>query len=207
VFGTSGAEELGAVAAGGSRGGRARTESAARRSSPVTRAGPPRRSPARATALIVGGVLVAVAVLVAILYSIGGGGSGTTSATTAGSTAGANTGTAHSGSHARRASGGNRAETSVAVLNGTETAGLAHKISSNLRQSGYTRATALNGRPSGANQVTVVEYAGGHLQDAQGVARSLGVTRVQPMESSTASLAGSAGVAVIVGVDKAATGP
>jgi LytR cell envelope-related transcriptional attenuator len=85
--------------------------------------------------------------------------------------------------------------------------GLAHKISGKLRQSGYTRAAALNGRPAGSNQVTVVEYTGGHLRDAQGVARSLGVTRVQPMESSTASLARSASVAVIVGVDKAATGP
>ena len=57
---------------------------------------------------------------------------------------------------------GNPAETSVAVLNGTGTTGLAHRISGNLHQSGYSKATALNGRPPGANQVTVVEYASGH---------------------------------------------
>jgi hypothetical protein len=95
----------------------------------------------------------------------------------------------------------------VAVLNGTETTGLAHNISGNLRQSGYTQATALNGRPPGANQVTVVEYTRGHEADAQGVARSLDVSRVQPIEASTASLSGSAAVVVIVGLDKAATVP
>ena len=95
----------------------------------------------------------------------------------------------------------------MAVLNGTETEGLAHKISGNLRQSGYTQATALGGHPPGANQVTVVEYARGHQADAEGVARSLGVTQVQPIEPSTASLSGSATVVVIVGLDKAATVP
>jgi len=52
-----------------------------------------------------------------------------------------------------------------------------------------------------------VEYTPGHEAAAQGVARSLSVTTVQPMESATASLAGSASVAVIVGLDKAATVP
>jgi hypothetical protein len=95
----------------------------------------------------------------------------------------------------------------VAVLNGTETTGLAHAISASLRQNGYTQATALNGRPPGANQVTVVQYTQGHKADAEGVAHSLAVSTVQPMESSTASLAGSASVAVIVGLDKAADAP
>jgi hypothetical protein len=53
----------------------------------------------------------------------------------------------------------------------------------------------------------VVEYSSGHQADAQGVARTLGVTQVQPIEPSTASLGGSAPVVVIVGLDKAATGP
>jgi hypothetical protein len=95
----------------------------------------------------------------------------------------------------------------VAVLNGTETQGLAHRISSNLRQNGYSQAKALNGHPPGANQTTVVQYSGGHVTEAQGVARALGVTGVQPIESSTASLSGPAAVVVIVGLDKAATGP
>jgi len=94
---------------------------------------------------------------------------------------------------------------SVAVLNGTETTGLAHAISNNLRASGYVQATALDGRPPGANQVTVVEFTKGHRADAEGVARSLSVTRVQPMEAVAASLSGAATVVVIVGLDKAAT--
>jgi hypothetical protein len=95
----------------------------------------------------------------------------------------------------------------VAVLNGTGTTGLAHRVSGELRSQGFSKATALNGRPPGANQVTVVEYASGHQAQAQGVARSLGVSQAQPIEGTVASLAGSATVVVIVGLDKASTSP
>ena len=53
----------------------------------------------------------------------------------------------------------------------------------------------------------MVEYASGHQADAQRVARALGVTQAQPIEGTVASLAGSATVVVIVGLDKAATSP
>jgi hypothetical protein len=96
---------------------------------------------------------------------------------------------------------------SVVVLNATETNGLAHRISGQLQQSGYSRATALGGRPPGANQVTVVEYAGGHRSDAEGVAQTIGASQAQPMEATVESLAGSANVVVIVGLDKATAGP
>jgi LytR cell envelope-related transcriptional attenuator len=95
------------------------------------------------------------------------------------------------------------AETTVSVLNGTETTGLAHRISSSLQQSGYSQATALTGRPPGANEATVVEYASGHQADAEGVARTLSVSHLQPEEQAVAVLAGSASVVVIVGADKA----
>jgi hypothetical protein len=157
--------------------------------------------------------VLAVAVLVVVVLTVTGGSSGTSSATQSGSTTTVSTRQKHSGSHTRHASTeasaptASAGETSVAVLNGTQTAGLAHTISRNLRQSGYTRATALNGQPPGANQVTVVEYTHGHRAAAEGVARTLSVTHVQPMESATASLSGSATVVVIVGLDKAATVP
>jgi len=80
-------------------------------------------------------------------------------------------------------------------------------VAGELQQSGYSQATPLGGSPPGANQVTVVEYSSGHQGDAEGVARSLGVGRAQPMEASVASLSGSATVVVIVGLDKAATVP
>jgi LytR cell envelope-related transcriptional attenuator len=163
--------------------------------------------------LIVGGVLVGVAVLAFILTSAGGGGSSGTSATASSPSTSSHVSTTHSKPHAKHvsttssSSAASPAETSVAVLNGTETAGLAHTTSERLRQNGYTQANALNGRPPGANQYTVVEYKPGHSAEAQGVAHSLNVTRVQPIESATAALAGSASVAVVVGLEQAANVP
>ncbi|HEY2719265.1 MAG TPA: LytR C-terminal domain-containing protein, partial [Solirubrobacteraceae bacterium] len=95
----------------------------------------------------------------------------------------------------------------VVVLNGTGTTGLAHHVSEELQQGGYSRASALDGRPPGANQVTVVEYASGHQADAQRLARSLGVSQAQPIEGTVASMAPGASVVVIVGLDKASATP
>jgi tRNA A37 threonylcarbamoyladenosine dehydratase len=163
--------------------------------------------------LIVGGLIVGVAVLVAVVLSLDGGSKHSDSATSASATSSSG----HAATHSKKSTAGssskgastaaNPAETNVVVLNGTVTAGLAHRVSSELRQGGFTRATALDGRPPGANQVTVVEYANGHRTDAEGVARALGVSQAQPMEATVASLAGSATVVVIVGLDKAATVP
>jgi hypothetical protein len=98
------------------------------------------------------------------------------------------------------------AETSVVVLNGTLTTGLAHRISAELQQTGYSQANALSGRPPGANEVTVVQYAPGHQADANGVARALSVSHVQPIEQAVSGLAGPAKVVVVVGADRAAQG-
>lgn len=89
------------------------------------------------------------------------------------------------------------------VLNGTTTTGLAHHVSEELQSAGYAKATPLTGQPPGANQVTVVEYASGHRADAERVAHALGVSQAQPVEGTVASMAGSASVVVIVGLDKA----
>jgi hypothetical protein len=169
------------------------------------------------TALIIGGVLLGVAALVVLLLSLGGGSSSRSSASGSAGTSASRTGTHVRKTHSKASSGGastkassapaGAAETNVVVLNGTGTSGLAHRVSGVLRQRGYAQATPLNGRPPGANQVTVVEYASGHRTDAQGVARSLGVAQAQPMEAAVASLSGSATVVVIVGLDKAATVP
>jgi hypothetical protein len=95
----------------------------------------------------------------------------------------------------------NAAETTVAVLNGTETTGLAHRVSIALQRRGYSQANALNGRPPGSGQETVVEYASGQRAEAEGVARSLSVKQVQPLDATAAGLAGSAQVVVIVGAN------
>ena len=99
------------------------------------------------------------------------------------------------------------AETNVVVLNATEKTGLAGHFASELQQLGYTKAVAVHGRPSGANQVTVVYYASGHQADGAAVAHALGISGAQPIEAAVSSLAGSASVAVVVGQDKAGAVP
>jgi hypothetical protein len=99
------------------------------------------------------------------------------------------------------------AETTVAVLNATETEDLAHRTASALQQNGYSQAEALNGKPPGSGQVSIVEYANGHQAEAEGVARSADVTHVQPIEAAVAALASSANVVLIVGADKATQSP
>jgi hypothetical protein len=160
--------------------------------------------------LIVVGVIVGVAALVIALTSLGGGssnGHGSTGAAT--TTTGATTKKA-SVSKGRAATHGevsapaaSPAETHVVVLNGTNTTGLAHKLSANLQQSGYSQSQPLNGTPPGSHPATVVEYASGHRTDAMHVAQALEVTRIQPLEAAVSSLVGSATVVVIAGLDKA----
>ena len=176
-----------------------------------------RKSPARATLLIVGGLVVAVAVIVVLILSLGGGGKGASSSSNGAAATSTSSGKQASGSTQKPASRNHSstsaaattqpAELNVAVLNGTTTTGLAHRVSGELQQHGYAKATALNGQPPGSNQVTLVEYASGHQADAQRLARTLGVSQAQPVEGTVASMAGSASVVVIVGLDKAATSP
>jgi hypothetical protein len=163
--------------------------------------------------VIVLAALAAVAVIVVVAVSALGGGSSpksgaSTSASTAASTGRTGTGAKHKAHPSKStAAPASAAETTITVLNGTETAGLAHRFSASLQQRGYSQAAALGGRPPGANQTTSVEYASGHQADAEAVARTLSVQAVQPVEAAVAALAGSADVVVIVGADKAASGP
>jgi hypothetical protein len=94
----------------------------------------------------------------------------------------------------------------VTVLNGTETEGLAHRTAAELQRRGYSQAVALGGKPTGANQATVVEYAPSERKDAEDVARTLSVSTVQPLEESVSALADSAQVVVIVGANSGAAG-
>jgi LytR cell envelope-related transcriptional attenuator len=163
--------------------------------------------------LIVGGVIVLVVALVLVLSSGGGKstGQGSTSGQSAekaapGTTTSSGTHKQASSHHSESAAAATSpAATSVAVLNGTNTTGLAHSLSKALQQSGYSQATALNGSPPGSHATTLVEYRSGHRADAQGVASALGVAQVQPMETAVMSLAGPATVVVLAGADKAAT--
>jgi len=169
------------------------------------KAGPDgRRSPARVTALIVGGVIVAVVAIVLVVSSLGsssGKGTPSTSASTS-----------QAGSHRTHASAPpgesstpsvSPAETQVTVLNGTTAEGLAHRLAASLQQSGYSQATALDGTPPGSHPTSVVEYTAGHHAEATQVAKALDISQVQPIEGSVSPLAGGSTVVVIAGLDKA----
>jgi hypothetical protein len=159
--------------------------------------------------LIVGGVVVAVVVIVVLVLSLGGskgGNSSPNASTPSTSTSGATKTTTHTSKSSGGGSttaGASPSQTEVVVLNGTGTTGLAHRVSGELQQHGYSKATALDGTPPGTNQVTVVEYSSGHRAEAQSVASSIGAGAAQPIEGTVASMADSAPVVVIVGLDKA----
>jgi hypothetical protein len=172
----------------------------------------PRRSSRRTAGIVLGGLLLLAVIAAGVVALLGGSSSKSPSKTSASTVPGTTTSstTHHKASKPAKSSGGaatSAADTRITVLNGTETTGLAHQVSTSLQQRGYSQAEALAGRPPGANQTTVVEYTSGHQSEAEAVARSLAVTQVQPLESAAAALAGSAKVVVIVGLDKATTVP
>jgi hypothetical protein len=157
--------------------------------------------------LIGGAVVIAVVAVVLVVSSLGSS-SGTTSPTTATTTHPSTHHTHTSTSAATHPSETsapvvNPAEAQVAVLNGTSTPNLAHRLSASLQQSGYSQATPLSGTPPGSHQATVVEYTSGHRAEAARVAQALGVSQVQPIEAAISPLAGSSTVVVIAGLDKA----
>jgi hypothetical protein len=159
-------------------------------------------------ALIVAGVAVAAAAIVVAVTSLGGS-SGAKTASNSTQTTVRNT-PAHVTKRAHKATPKpapktpvlSPAETNVAVLNATEAEGLARRLASTLQQNGYSQATAQYGKPPGSDQVSVVEYASGHQAEAEGVAHSISVAHVLPIEAAVTALAGSANVVVIVGADK-----
>jgi LytR cell envelope-related transcriptional attenuator len=100
----------------------------------------------------------------------------------------------------------------VAVLNGTATSGLAHRVSLKLTNHGYKQGTIATATDQ-TRTATVVAYLPGHKQDAMAVASSLklGAGSVQPIDSSTRAVACpppaacTATVVVTVGSDLANT--
>ena len=161
----------------------------------------PERSPRRATVLIVGGAVVGILVIVLAVSLLKGGGGGTPTARSTSTPTGQSPKTSSQKTPGAVAS--NPSETAVVVLNGTGTPDLAHHLASDLQQSGYTLAAASTGVPPGTHATTVVEYTSGHRADAKAVAKTLNVTQVQAIESTIASLSGSATVVVLAGADPA----
>lgn len=148
--------------------------------------------------MIVGGVVAVVAIVGILIAVLSGGGSSKRTGQTAATTPAASA--AASQSQAAATSPG---VTRVAVLNGTSTVGLARRLATDLQQSGYRRAIFLTAHPPGVRTATTVEYATGHRADADAVARSLGVSSIQPLTASVRALAGSSPIIVIAGTDRA----
>jgi hypothetical protein len=168
-----------------------------------------KRSPGR-IALIVGAVVVLAAVAALVASSLGGStakhpDTATTSAKRHAETS-RRARSHHRSTHAPKPSF-NPAETSVTVLNATEAEGLAHRTATALQQGGYSLAVAQSGTPPGSGQVSVVEYAVGHQAEAEGVAQSLGISHVLPIEAGVSALGAGANVVVIVGQDRVSKSP
>jgi hypothetical protein len=166
--------------------------------------------PRRRTLLILAGavVILVLAVVLATRGGSSGGGAHSTSSPGTTTTQVTATGTKHKSATAKKKTSEKLtppAETAVTVLNATETEGLARRVAVQLQQNGYSQAAAAFGKPPGSTEVTVVEFASGQQADAEGVAHSLSVSHVQPMEQAVATLAPSAKVVVLVGADKAST--
>jgi hypothetical protein len=162
-----------------------------------------KRSPRKMLLSVAAGVVVAAAAVVAAI-SLGGSSGAKTASNSGQITAQRTTTPATKQTHKAKPKtpAVSPAETNVAVLNATEAEGLARRFASTLQQNGYSQATALYGKPPGSDQVSVVEYASGHQAEAEGVAHSISVTHVLPIEAAVTALAGSANVVVIVGADK-----
>jgi hypothetical protein len=116
----------------------------------------------------------------------GGGGTSTTGTATTGTGTSGGTATAPSTSTAAQepAAPPDRADISVAVLNGTTTSGLAAQTAGEAEGLGYTGVTAGNAPTS--TDPTIVYFRPGQRAAAQRVARDLQVSAVQQLPTSGA---------------------
>jgi hypothetical protein len=95
-----------------------------------------------------------------------------------------------------------RGTTTVAVLNGTTTPGLAATVSDQLSRGGFKRGNVTNAADQQQSQ-TAVLYAPGFKSAADEVASLLKLRSVQPIDPGTQAIAGSdAQVVVTVGTDR-----
>jgi hypothetical protein len=94
-----------------------------------------------------------------------------------------------------------KGDVEVAVLNGTAVPGLAAKVGDDVDANGYTLGAVTNSEAPADE--TFVVFERGHEEEAQSVARDLGVDMVSPTDSATSAVAEGADVVVIAGEDRA----
>jgi hypothetical protein len=146
------------------------------------------------------GVLVLAGVIAALLVVTSGGGSSHHAAATRSTNAPGLRG------------GFNPASVTVAVLNGTDVAQLAHRVEQKLTRTGYKGGTVATAADQ-THKASAVAYLPGYQSNAMHVASSLGLpsSAVQPVDQSARAIACpppsacGASVVVIVGSDLAST--
>jgi hypothetical protein len=95
----------------------------------------------------------------------------------------------------------NRAAVTVAVLNGTDTAGIAATAASGLNKAGFSDTTTGNLNDGTNHPETTVYYAPGSKQEAQEVATELAVKDVKPATEDVLGKGGSVPVVVVLGAN------
>jgi hypothetical protein len=151
-------------------------------------------------------VLSAAAVIAALLIVTSSGGGNGASSTSSSAASNAPT----TSRHTRSAGSVNPSSVTVAVLNGTATAGLAHRVAVKLGGTGYRQGTVATATDQ-TRTSTIVAYMPGHKRQATAVAAALklGSASVQPVDPTTQAVACpppgacASGVVVTVGSDLA----
>lgn len=157
--------------------------------------------------LLLGGFGLLAVVLVAVLL-LSGGDSDSPSTPAASNTTPARQTTGASSQTTPSTAAPAHDRVTVAVLNGTTTAGLASTVAARLTSDGFVQGPVTNASDQ-ARSVTVVSYFGGHEAEAQEVAKTLNVPAdaVQPIDADTEAACAqgatcAATVVVTVGADR-----
>lgn len=95
----------------------------------------------------------------------------------------------------------NRAAVTVAVLNGTDTAGIAATAATGLNKAGFTDTTTGNLNDAAVRPTSIVYYASGSKQEATEVAKELAVKDVKPASDDVIAAGGSVPVIVVLGAN------
>lgn len=146
----------------------------------------------------VAGVLVAVFAVILISTQLLG---GNDSASTEKGTGGSATNRPADNTSNNRNQRINRAAVTVAVLNGTDTAGIAATAAAGLGKAGFSDATTGNLSDGIVHPTSIVYYASGNKAEAQEVAKELAVTDVKPATDAVLAKGGSVPVIVVLGAD------
>jgi hypothetical protein len=106
------------------------------------------------------------------------------------------------GKHGKEAAKTQPSEVEVTVLNGTAVPGLAASYGNKVERKGFKLGEVTNSSSSFAD--SVVMFKTGHKPEARLVAKQLGISKLEMMDSEIEDVSAGANVAVIVGEDNAA---